>query len=123
MKGSVSFVATTSCWSPTRGPYVNVYAKGRHGWKKHLPVSVVRVLDESTCRRGRFHPSEVGRKGIDIDHGMQALAMTCAERGLAFFDLTRILEKRVIPLGWIGKSIEWRYEWIRDDLRRRRGWE
>jgi len=105
-------------------PYVNVYAKDGDGWKgRRNPFSVFRVLDESVYLRGRHNPQEGGPKGIDIDQKMNVLAVTCEQQPLAFFDLAKILKKREIPWDWRKRTLFWRLEWIRDDLRRRRGWK
>jgi hypothetical protein len=80
-------------------------------------------MAETTYRRGRFHPTEGGPKGIDLDGGMNVLVTTCAEQGLAFFDLPGVLKKREFPVDWLRKSVAWRVQWVRDDLRRRRGWK
>ena len=105
-------------------PYVNVYAKNGDGWEgTRDPLTTFRVIDEMTYGRGRFHPSEGGPKGIDIDSGMNVLVTTCEQQTLAFFDLPAILKNRGIPMDWRKKSVWWRVERIRDDLRRRRGWK
>jgi DNA-binding beta-propeller fold protein YncE len=105
-------------------PYVNVYAKDGDSWNgTRDPVTTFRVMDEMTYRGGRFHPSEGGPKGIDIDSDMNVLVTTCEKQTLAFFDLPEVLKKREIPLDWRKKSFQWRVERIRDNLRRRRGWK
>ena len=105
-------------------PYVNVYARGSGTWRgTRYPVRAFRTMPESVYLRGRFHPQEGGPKGIDLDSTMSVLVATCAEQGLAFFDLAGILNKRVFPMDWLRKSVEWRVVWVRDDLRRRRGWK
>jgi DNA-binding beta-propeller fold protein YncE len=105
-------------------PYVNVYAKGGDSWRgPRYPFAAFRVMAETTYRRGRFHPTEGGPKGIDLDSGMNVLVTTCAEQGLAFFDLPGVLKKREFPMDWLKKSVEWRVQRLRDDLRRRRGWK
>ncbi|MEP7206433.1 MAG: hypothetical protein ABI920_05800 [Casimicrobiaceae bacterium] len=104
-------------------PYLNVYARGASWRGARQPHTAIRLLDETTFERGRYHPTEGGPKGIDIDQGMNVLVTTCWEQGLAFFDLPAILREHRVPIGWIGKAIQWRYERTRDDLRRRRGWK
>lgn len=105
-------------------PYVNVYARGGAGWKgTRYPVAAFRVMPENTYLRGRFHPQEGGPKGIDLDGGMNVLVATCAEQTLAFFDLPGVLKKRGFSIDWLKKSVEWRFQRVRDDLRRRRGWK
>jgi len=105
-------------------PYVNVYAKDGDSWKgTRDPVTTFRVMDEMTYRRGRFHSSEGGPKGIDIDSEMNVFVTTCEQQTLAFFGLPEVLKKREIPMDWRKKSFQWRVERIRDDLRRRRGWK
>lgn len=105
-------------------PYVNVYAKDGESWKgTRYPVTAFRAMAENIYKRGRFHPQEGGPKGIDLDSGMNVLVTTCAEQGLAFFDLPGILKKRELPMDWLKKSVQWRVQRIRDDLRRRRGWK
>ncbi|HZP87462.1 MAG TPA: hypothetical protein VFB54_11635 [Burkholderiales bacterium] len=105
-------------------PYVNVYARRGKTWHgvRH-PVSTFRVLDEERYLRGRYHPTEGGPKGIDIDADARVLVTTCTEQGLAFFDAREILARRGHSMNWRVRSLRWRYEWIRDDLRRRRGWK
>jgi len=105
-------------------PYVNIYARDGESWSgTRDPVTTLRVMDETTFKRGRFHPSEGGPKGIDIHSDMNVLATTCAEQTLAFFDLPEVLKRRMVPIDWRVKSLQWRVERIRDDLRRRRGWK
>ena len=105
-------------------PYVNVYAKDGDSWKgTRDPFTTFRVMDEMTYRRGRFHTSEGGPKGIDIDSEMNVLVTTCEQQTLAFFNLPEILKKPGAPMDWRKKSLWWRVERIRDDLRRRRGWK
>ncbi len=105
-------------------PYVNVYAKGGASWKgTRYPVAAFRVMPENTYLRGRFHPQEGGPKGIDLDSGMNVLVATCAEQNLAFFDLRGVLKTRGYPMDWLKKSVQWRFQRVRDDLRRRRGWK
>jgi hypothetical protein len=105
-------------------PYVNVYAKDGDSWKGiRDPVTSFRVMDEMMYRRGRRNPQEGGPKGIDIDSDMNVLVTTSDEQVLAFFDLPQILKKRGIPMDWRKKSVQWRVERIRADLRRLRGWK
>ena len=105
-------------------PYVSVYARGGDSWKgARYPVTAFRVMAETIYMRGRFHPTEGGPKGIDLDSDMNVLVTTCSEQSLAFFDLPGILKKREIPMDWRKKSIQWRVQRVRDDLRRRRGWK
>jgi len=105
-------------------PYINVYARGTGSWKgTRGPVSTFRVMDEETFLRGHFHPTEGGPKGIDFDRAMNLLVTTCTHQGLAFFDLRAVLARRGACVDWRRKWLQWRYEWIRDDLRRRRGWK
>ncbi len=104
-------------------PYVNVYARNGKTWKgTRQPITTFRVLDEERYLRGRYHPTEGGPKGIDIDREMTVMVTTCAQEGLAFFDLRQILSARGHSIDWRMRSLRWRYEWVRDDLRRRRGW-
>lgn len=104
-------------------PYVNIYARDGDSWSgMRDPVAALRVMDETTYRRGRKNPQEGGPKGIDIDGGMNVLVTTCDEQVLAFFDLPSMLERRGVSMDWRKKAIQWRVERVKEHLRRMRGW-
>lgn len=104
-------------------PYVNIYARDGDSWAgTRDPVAALRVMDETTYRRGRKNPQEGGPKGIDIDSGMNVLVTTCDEQVLAFFDLPSMMQRRGLPMDWRKKALQWRVTWARDRLRRMRGW-
>jgi DNA-binding beta-propeller fold protein YncE len=77
-------------------PFVNVYAAAEDDWRgPREPIATVRVLDDAAFLRGQggADPEEGGPKGIDIDPGMNVLAMTNGSVPLAFFDLSAILPR------------------------------
>ena len=105
-------------------PYINIYAKNGDGWKgTRSPQATFRVMDEAVYHRGKINPQEGGAKGIDVDGDMRVLVTTCDEQVLSFFALCEVLKQRGIPLDRRRKSLQWRYERIRDELRRLRGWK
>lgn len=105
-------------------PYINIYNKNGHNWKgAHSPRATVRVMDEDVYRRGRVNPQEGGPKGIDIDNDMKVLVTTCDEQVISFFPVHEVLMQRGIPVDRRKKSLLWRYERTRDELRRLRGWK
>ncbi|MBK8993548.1 MAG: hypothetical protein IPM40_18625 [Gammaproteobacteria bacterium] len=105
-------------------PYVNIYARNGDSWAgTRDPVAALRVMDETTYRRGRKNPQEGGPKGIDVDSGMNVLVTTCDEQVLAFFDLPSMMQRRGLPMDWRKKALQWRVGWARDRLRRMRGWK
>ena len=105
-------------------PYVNIYAVNGNSWKgARNPRGTVRVMEEETYLRGRINSQEGGPKGIDIDNSASVLVATCDEQLLTFFDLPAMLRRQGVPLDRRKKSIVWRYERIRDELRRLRGWK
>jgi DNA-binding beta-propeller fold protein YncE len=105
-------------------PYVNIYARDGDSWAgTRDPVAALRVMDETTYRRGRKNPQEGGPKGIDIDSGMNVLVTTCDEQVLAFFDLPSMLKRRGVSMDWRKKSVQWRVGRVREHLRRMRGWK
>jgi hypothetical protein len=74
-------------------PYVHIYEKNRSTWRGvHNPIKSVKVMNDEDFLRGRSNAHEGGPKGIDVDNGMNVLAVTCERRPLAFFDLKAILE-------------------------------
>ncbi|MBK9469977.1 MAG: YncE family protein [Gammaproteobacteria bacterium] len=82
-------------------PYVNIYARDGDSWSgMRDPVAALRVMDETTYRRGRKNPQEGGPKGIDVDSGMNVLVTTCDEQVLAFFDLPSMMQRRGLPMDW-----------------------
>ena len=108
-------------------PYINIYAKDGDSWSgARDPVTTLRVLDETSYRRGRIIPQEGGTKGIDVDNDMNILVTTSEYQTLAFFDLQKILNRRVIPLDWhkqtvlwlMDRYILWRVDRIKGKLRR-----
>jgi DNA-binding beta-propeller fold protein YncE len=105
-------------------PFINIYAKNGDGWKgARNPQATFRVMDEAVYLRGRINPQEGGPKGIDIDGDMKVLVTTCDEQVLGFFALHEVLKQRGIPMDRRRKSLQWRYERIRAELRRLRGWK
>jgi hypothetical protein len=73
-------------------PYLHVYRPGAHGWRGvHEPESF-RVMDQVAFGKGNNNPQEGGPKGVDIDHGGQAIVVTSEHQPLAFFDLRLLLE-------------------------------
>lgn len=73
-------------------PFVHIYAHAGEGWRgSRAPAASIRVMDEPLFLRGRHNPQEGGPKGLDIDGGMNVLAITSEHQPLAFFDLPAML--------------------------------
>lgn len=105
-------------------PYINIYAKNADSWKgTRSPQATFRVMDEEVYLRGRLNPQEGGPKGIDVDSDMRVLVTTCDEQALSFFALPDVLRQKGIPMDRRRKSLQWRYERIRGELRSLRGWK
>lgn len=74
-------------------PYVHVFAREDGSWRGvRSPLSSFRVMDDALFQQGRHNPQEGGPKGIDVDAGMNVLAVTSERRPLAFFDLPLVLK-------------------------------
>ena len=73
-------------------PVVNAYRAEDDDWSGSRDfVVTTQIMSEETFLRGRINPEEGGPKGIDIDRGMNVLAVTSECKPLAFFDLPVVL--------------------------------
>src|SRR5262249_34499811 len=89
------------CVADAGAPYVHIYRKDAAGWEGvRRPCKSIRVLTNEDFLRGEAdHNSPSGPQGIDIDNCMSTLVTTCEAQPLVFFDLSRILEGLLSPVG------------------------
>jgi hypothetical protein len=69
-------------------PYVQVFTSEDGSWSgEHGPARSIEVLDEETFRRGNFHPTEGGPKGLSMTPDGSLLVTSCHEQVLGFWDM------------------------------------
>jgi hypothetical protein len=74
-------------------PNIHIYAQNSDEWRGVFhPVATLRVMTDETFMRGRRSLAQGGPKGLVIDGGSGAVALTSEFQPLAFFDLTALLQ-------------------------------
>ena len=69
-------------------PYVQVFKSEDGDWSgEREPARSIEALDEETFRRGSFHPTEGGPKGLSITPDGGLLVTSCHEQVLGFWDM------------------------------------
>ena len=69
-------------------PYVHVFTSEDGEWSgERRPARSIEALDEETFRRGSFHPTEGGPKGLGTTPDGGLLVTSCHEQALGFWDM------------------------------------
>lgn len=71
-------------------PFVRLFRSDDGDWSgERAPDESIRVFGDEVFERGNLHPGEGGPKGIGLAADGALMAISCAERPLALFDVRR----------------------------------